>query len=73
VAKREETEPIVLEGDEDMGLHATWSRSGKRLILTISGRRGRAQVELRPDQVEDLATWLAGAEPGTGRFSSDMS
>lgn len=49
---------IQLEDEETGKLHATWSRSGKRLTLTVE-RRGRyAQVELRPDQVAELARYL---------------
>lgn len=51
----------VAQFDDDEGgrLHATWSRSGKRLIVTVTRRGNRAQVELRPDQVEELAAFLA--------------
>jgi hypothetical protein len=54
-------EQQVAQFDDDEGgrLHATWSRSGKRLIVTVTRRGSRAQVELRPAQVEELATFLA--------------
>lgn len=56
----EASERGVVEFVDDEGdrLHATWSRSGKRLIVTVWGRGTWAQVELRPDQVSDLAKWL---------------
>jgi hypothetical protein len=58
----DERETIRLEDDEGGHLQATWSRSGKRLILTV-GRRGEwAQVELRPVQVDELARYLSAAE-----------
>jgi hypothetical protein len=37
--------------------HAVWSRSGKRLIVTVTGRAG--QVELDPDQAENLRQFLS--------------
>ena len=49
---------IRLEDDEGGHLHATWSRSGKRLIVTVRRRGEWAQVELRPQQVEELARYL---------------
>ncbi|MGH2958439.1 MAG: hypothetical protein ACRDKE_02460 [Solirubrobacterales bacterium] len=50
---------IALDGDENDHLHATWSRSGKRLIVTVSRRGASAQVELTPTQVAELGTFLA--------------
>ena len=51
---------IVLDDDEDGCLHAVWSRSGKRLIVTATTRRWTEprQVELRPDQVRQLIEFL---------------
>jgi hypothetical protein len=49
----------VLDDDEGARLNATWSRSGKRLIVTVNRRSTWAQVELRPDQVEELAAFLS--------------
>lgn len=51
----------VAEFDDDEGarLNLTWSRSGKRLIVTVNRRGNRAQVELRPEQVEELAAFLS--------------
>ena len=43
-----------LEGNR---LHAIWSRSGKRLIMTVTGRAG--QVELEPEQADELRRFLS--------------
>jgi hypothetical protein len=51
--------PIALDDDEDRRLHATWSRSRKRLIVTVTTRQAQAQVELRPEQVEALTRFLS--------------
>jgi hypothetical protein len=60
---------IELDDGENRRLHATWSRSGKRLIVTAttSSWDKSMQVELRPDQVERLIEFLSGTvvrEPG---------
>lgn len=47
------------DDDEGARLHATWSRSGKRLIVTVSRRGNYVGVELRPEQVEELAAFLS--------------
>jgi hypothetical protein len=52
-------EAIAFDDDEGGHLHAVWSRSGKRLIVTVNRRDGWAQVELRPEQVDRLARFLA--------------
>jgi hypothetical protein len=45
--------------DEDGGkLNAIWSRSGKRLILTVDRRSEHAQIELTAAQVDELAHFL---------------
>jgi hypothetical protein len=49
---------IELDDDEGGGLNAVWSGSGKRLIVTVNWRGKWAQVELRPEQVEDLVAFL---------------
>lgn len=54
----EERRAIRLADDEGGELHATWSRSGKRLILTVDRRGQHAQVELRPEQVVEFARYL---------------
>ena len=56
----DERQSIRLKDDEGGQLYATWSRSGKRLIVTVSRRGEWAQVELRPAQVEALARYLTG-------------
>jgi hypothetical protein len=43
-----------LEGNH---LHAVWSRSGKRLIVTVTGRAG--QIELEPEQAQELRQFLS--------------
>jgi hypothetical protein len=53
---------IVLDDDESKRLHATWSRSGKRLIVTVTTKTfgtPYAQVELRPEQVAELRDFLS--------------
>lgn len=57
----EERQAIRLEDDEGGSLHATWSRSGKRLIVTVTRRGERGQVELQPVQVDELARYLTAA------------
>jgi hypothetical protein len=54
-----EHESVDLVDDEGGRLCGTWSRSGKRLIVTVNRRGSWAQVELRPEQVEDLVAFLA--------------
>jgi hypothetical protein len=56
---REERRSIQLDGDERDRLETGWSRSGKRLIVTVWKRDQWAQVELEPAQVEELARFLA--------------
>jgi hypothetical protein len=55
----EEDEVTNLDDDEGGHLNATWSRSGRRLIVTVDRRGTWAQVQLRPDQVEELAAFLS--------------
>ena len=50
---------VELHDDEGGLLNAVWSRSGKRLIVTVNRRGEWAQVELRREQVEQLAGFLA--------------
>ncbi len=63
MTKQSERRPVVLDDDENHRLHAIWSRSGKRLIVTVHDRSWQAdrfaQVELRPDQVEELIGFLS--------------
>ena len=55
----DERPTIRLADDEGGELDAIWSRSGKRLIVTVQRRGAYAQVELRPEQVAALARYLA--------------
>jgi hypothetical protein len=50
---------IELDDDEGGRLSAVWSRSGRHLIVTVNRRGTWAQVELRPEQVDDLVEFLA--------------
>jgi hypothetical protein len=53
---------ITLDDSERNRLHGTWSRSGKNLILTIMDSKRSPtmqQIELRPEQVETLVTFLS--------------
>lgn len=54
----DERPSIRLADDEGGELHAVWSRSEKRLIVTVDRRGQHAQVELRPGQVAELAHYL---------------
>jgi hypothetical protein len=58
----EERPAIQLDDDDRNCLHAGWSRSGKRLIVSVVPR-GRwhdaSQIELDPAQVERLKEFLA--------------
>jgi hypothetical protein len=57
----DERPTIRLQDDEGGHFDATWSRSGKRLIVTVNRRGQWAQVELRPEQVDELARYLSPA------------
>lgn len=50
---------ITIEGDEGRALHAVWSRSGKRLIVTVTASQAHAQVELREEHVKAIADFLS--------------
>jgi hypothetical protein len=54
-----ERSPIAMGDDEGRRVHATGSRSGKRLIVTVTTTQAHAQVELKPEQVEALAEFLS--------------
>jgi hypothetical protein len=58
---KSERSVIVLEDNENGRLHAAWSRSGKRLLLTATTPTYEQvmQVELRPDQVKELIEFLS--------------
>ena len=52
--------PVLrLDDDERKFLHAAWSRSGRRLIVSVGRSWDEAgQVELTPEQAERLAAFL---------------
>jgi hypothetical protein len=50
---------ITFEDDEGGQLNATWSKTGKRLIVTVGRRGERTQVQLTPEQVRTLGVFLA--------------
>ena len=56
-----ERRSITIDDDESRRLDATWSRSGKRLIVTVTTKTWKdpRQIELRPEQVEALIEFLA--------------
>ena len=57
---------LRLDDDEHRFIHATWSRSGKRVIVSVGRSRDSAgQVELTPEQAERLGDFLqAGPDAG---------
>jgi hypothetical protein len=66
MAKSEERPAIQLDDGESNRLEAIWSRSGSRLIVSIvpHGKVGLewhmvGQVELTPEQVDELRRFLA--------------
>jgi hypothetical protein len=56
--------PITIDDDEGRRLHAKWSRSGKRLIVTVTTSQAHAQVEMTPQQLAALAAFLSGPTAG---------
>jgi len=59
---KEEHPVIQLDDGESNRLHAVWSRSGKRLIVSVApGGKwdSAAQVELGAEQAEELRAFLA--------------
>jgi hypothetical protein len=57
----EQRRAIQFDDSERNRLNATWSRSGKRLIVSVLPRGSwdrAAQVELEPEQVEGLLRFL---------------
>jgi hypothetical protein len=57
MAKRDR-ESVWLDGDEGDRLHAVWSRSGKRLIVTIWKRGYPTQIELPPAELDKLTRFV---------------
>ena len=63
LAMAKDDRPVIQFDDaENRRLHATWSRSGKHLIVTATTSRWEnpMPVELRLDQVERLIEFLSG-------------
>jgi hypothetical protein len=59
VTSESERPALRLDDDEQKFLHATWSRSGKRVIVSVGRSWDEAgQVELRPEQAKRLAAFL---------------
>ena len=51
---------LQLDDDERRFIHATWSRSGKHVIVSVGKSwDGAGQVELTPEQADRLARFLA--------------
>jgi hypothetical protein len=62
MAKPDDQPAIQLDDGEGNRLHAVWSRSGKRLIVSVAARGkwdAAGQVELTSDQVAALRDFLA--------------
>jgi hypothetical protein len=59
MSKESERPVLRLDDDERKFLHATWSRSGKRVIVSV-GRSwdDPGHVELTPEQAMRLAAFL---------------
>ena len=62
------TPRITLDDADGRRLHAVWSRSGKRLGVSVSTVTWRdfEQMELRPDQVQELIDFLLETNPAAG-------
>ena len=59
MARQWRSDSVKFEGDDNKFIHAVWSRSGKRVIISVGTWDPAGQVELAPDQAEDLARFLA--------------
>ena len=59
MSKKPERPALHLDDDEWRFLHAIWSRSGKRVIVSVGRSWDEAgQVELMPEQAKRLAAFL---------------
>jgi hypothetical protein len=59
VNKQPERPALHLDDDERKFLHAIWSRSGKRVIVSVGRSWNEAgHVELTPEQAKRLAAFL---------------
>ena len=65
MSKQSERPALRLDDDERKFLHASWSRSGKHVIVSVGASWDEAgQVELTPEQAKRLAAFLeAGPNP----------
>ena len=62
----EDRPTLKLDGDEERFIHATWSRSGKNVILSVGKSWDEAeQVLLSPDQAAGLAEFLSAGPDAT--------
>jgi hypothetical protein len=64
---KEERPATQITGEEEHVVHATWSRSGKNLILTVARNAHWAdyrQVLLSPQQADELSRFLAAGPEG---------
>jgi hypothetical protein len=59
VSKESARPALRLDDGERNFLHAGWSRSGKRVIVSVGKSWGEAgQIELTPDQAKRFAAFL---------------
>jgi hypothetical protein len=54
---------LSLDDSDGWRLEAVWSRSGKRLGVSVSKPGDYRQMELTPDQVRELIDFLAQTLP----------
>jgi hypothetical protein len=65
VSKAPERPALRLDDDERNFLHATWSRSGKRVVVSVGRSWDEAgQVELTAVQATRLAAFLEAGPDG---------
>jgi hypothetical protein len=57
--RRDDRQSLTLEDDDGRQLHATWSRSRKRLIVTVTSPQAQTQLELRPEQADNLVQFVS--------------
>jgi hypothetical protein len=62
MAKMPDQPSMKITDDEGSFIHAGWSRSGKRVILSVGQTWDDSkQVELRPHEARELAEFLCAA------------
>jgi hypothetical protein len=69
VMSKVDTARVTLDDADGRRLHAVWSRSGKRLGVSVLAGHGYHQMELRPDQVQKLVDFLVETNPASGSSS----